>query len=171
MRRAVRKFPPSHGNNVRSVGKLLPRTKFLPRDVAQQQAAVLRSVFSTVRGPGGRAMQVASPAKEQSKLTGQSERTCRNQQNGEHCMNLAEFFSTCHLSEEFQAWGAEMMGLEIVPIETVLARASAPHVTTSAPQEIRLAISVNGGQVVAQPADPTPPRDTYAVSDMFAGRH
>lgn len=109
---AARRIPPQRTNIVRPNGNVLPREKFTTDDVAKAQGEVLKAVFGQAISTAGTTMRVASPAKEQARITGQSERACRNQQAGENCMSLAEFFNACQSIPELRAWGAMMMGLE-----------------------------------------------------------
>jgi hypothetical protein len=157
-----RNFPQPRGRNMQPVGNVLPRQRYTPKDVAEAQGEVLRGVFGTVKTPSGLVMQTASPAKEQARVTGQSERACRNQQNGENCMALHEFFNACQVIPDLRSWGAMMMGLEQEDPEQFqreLARGT---------REITLRIDVNNAAIVQQggPATSDPlVRDAWNLID------
>lgn len=143
-RKQGRTYPQPRGIDMQPIGNVLPREKLAPTDVAQGLGEVLRGVFAEVKTPAGLVMQIASPAKEQARVTGQSERACRNQQNGENCMALHEFFNACQVIPELRQWGAMMMGLEHADpaqFQRELARGT---------REITLRIDLNGGAVVQQ---------------------
>lgn len=84
-------------------GNVLPKQRvgFAPDDVAKGQAEILQGVFGRLK----------SPAKEMARITGDSERACRNQLAGLNSMQLHKFFRACQTIPEVQAWGAYMMGL------------------------------------------------------------
>lgn len=123
---------------MRPNGNVLPREKFTTDDVAKAQGEVLKGVFGHAISDAGTAMRIASPAKEQARITGQSERACRNQQAGQNCMNLAEFFNACQVIPELRAWGAMMMGLSEELHESV-----GPHVEKGM-REIVLRLDLSG---------------------------
>lgn len=146
-----RKFQSPRGNDVPPVGNVLPRERYTSDDVAAGQAKVLRLKYGRMK----------SPAKEQARDTGQSERACRNQQAGKNCMNLTEFFNACQTVPEFRAWGAMMMGLEIVDpaeFQREMARGT---------REIVIRVE-GGGAVVQQKPQNIDPEN--AVHDLFSGR-
>lgn len=97
-RRTVQAF---RGQNLPRNGNVLPREQLTADDVAKSQGDVLRGVFGELK----------SPAKTMARITGDSERACRNQYAGLNSMQLHKFFNACQAIPEMQAWGAMMMGI------------------------------------------------------------
>lgn len=143
---ASRTIQSGNFHNLPPVGTVMPREKFVSPDVAEAQASILQFRYGKLK----------SPAKQQSRDTGQSERACRNQQAGLCCMSLTEFFNACQVIPELRQWGAMMMGLEHedpARFQREMARGT---------REITLRIDLNGGAVVQQHVEPSP-----VVHDLF----
>lgn len=98
-----RKIQSTGDYNLPRGGNVLPQKRegFAPDDVAKAQGEILQGVFGRLK----------SPAKEMARITGDSERACRNQLAGLNSMQLHKFFKACQTIPEVQAWGAYMMGL------------------------------------------------------------
>lgn len=126
------RVPARHGRYVPPVGEVLPRRKYEATDVAKAQADVLHSIYGDLK----------SPAKQQAREMGQTERACREQQSGNNCMSLTAFFNACNVREEVREWGLVMMGLAATNdprFQEEFARGV---------QEIRLKFDFEGGRLV-----------------------
>lgn len=140
---ASRTIQSGNFHNLPPVGTVMPREKFVSADVAAAQASILQFRYGKLK----------SPAKQQSRDTGQSERACRNQQNGLCCMSLTEFFNACQTIPELRQWGALMLGLKMTNDP------SFEPALKDGVREIKLSFDFNGTSLVprAQEVDPIPP--------------
>lgn len=156
---ADRTIQSENSHNLPPVGTVMPREKFVVADVAAAQARILQFRYGKLK----------SPAKQQSRDTGQSERACRNQQNGLCCMSLTEFFNACQTVPELRQWGALMLGLKMTNDPSF-----EPKLQDGV-REIKLSFDFNGTNLVprvqeAKPAEAPVWHPDNAVHDLFPRR-